>query len=136
MGHYVHGHPGLGPTALTEHNVDLDELVFHQWTVQGPRDVRTFVRGFGSYVIDDDGRHYLDFSSQLVFATLGRQHPRIVVAIKQQADELCTLAPSHASDVRGEAARLIVEIPPADSGTCCSQQAGLKPSSTRFGWPA
>ena len=72
----------------TEHAVDLDELVFHPWTVQGPRDVRTFVGGSGSYVIDADGRRYLDFSSQLVFTNLGHQHPRIVAAIKQQADQL------------------------------------------------
>ena len=75
MGHHVHGHPVMGPTALTEVAMDLDELVFHPWTVQGPRDVLTFVRGSGSYVIDADGRRYLDFSSQLVFTNLGHQHP-------------------------------------------------------------
>ena len=73
MGHYVHGHPVLGPTALTNDAMDLDELVFHPWTVQGPRDVPTFVRGSGSYGIDADGRRYLDFSSQLVFTNLGHQ---------------------------------------------------------------
>src|SRR5688572_465607 len=107
MGHHVHGHPVLGPAALTEHVTDLDELVFHPWSVQGPRDVPTFARGSGSHLIDAAGRRYLDFSSQLVFTNLGHQHPRIVAAIKQQADQLCTLAWSHASDVRSEAARMI-----------------------------
>ena len=92
--------------------MDLDELVFHPWTVQGPRAVSTFVGGSGSHLIDVDGRRYLDFCSQLVFTNLGHQHPRIVAAIKEQADRLCTLAPGHASDVRGEAARLIVEVAP------------------------
>ena len=96
--------------------MNLDELVFHPWAVQGPRDVPTFVGGSGSYIIDADGRRYLDFSSQLVFTNLGHQHPRIVAAIKEQADRLCTLAPGHASDVRGEAARLIVEVSPAGLG--------------------
>jgi taurine--2-oxoglutarate transaminase len=96
--------------------MDLDELVFHPWTAQGPRDALTFVRGSGSYIIDADGRRYLDFSSQLVFTNLGHQHPRIVAAIKQQADRLCTLAPGHASDVRGEAARMIVEVAPNGLG--------------------
>ena len=99
-----------------EYAMDLDELVFHPWTVQGPRDVLTFVGGSGSYVIDADGRRYLDFSSQLVFTNLGHQHPRIVAAIKRQADQLCTLAPGHASDIRGEAARLIVESAPEGLG--------------------
>jgi len=96
--------------------MDLDELVFHPWTVQGPRDVPTLVSGSGSYVVDAGGRRYLDFSSQLVFTNLGHQHPGIVAAIKEQADRLCTLAPGYASDVRGEAARLIVEIAPERLG--------------------
>jgi taurine--2-oxoglutarate transaminase len=96
--------------------MDLDELVFHPWTAQGPRSVRTFVGGQGSYLVDAGGGRYLDFSSQLVFTNLGHQHPRIVAAIKEQADRLCTLAPGHASDVRGEAARLIVEVAPDGLG--------------------
>ena len=114
MGHDVHAHPVLGRTTLTEEAVDLDELVFHPWTVQGPRDVLTLVGGSGSHVVDADGRRYLDFSSQLVFTNLGHQHPRIVAAIKQQADRLCTLAPgpcirrprrSGANDRRGRPGR-------------------------------
>src|SRR4030095_8105021 len=100
----------------TANALALDELVFHPWTVQGPRDVLTFVRGSGSHVIDAKGDRYLAFSSQLVFANLGHQHPRIVAAIKQQADRLCTLAPGHASDIRGEAARMIVEGAPDGLG--------------------
>jgi taurine--2-oxoglutarate transaminase len=96
--------------------MNLDDLVFHPWAVQGPRDVPTLVGGSGSYVIDVSGRRYLDFSSQLVFTNLGHQHPRIVAAIKEQADRLCTLAPGNASDVRGEAARLIVEVAPERLG--------------------
>jgi taurine---2-oxoglutarate transaminase len=96
--------------------MDLDDLVFHPWSVQGPRNVPTFVGGSGSYLTDDTGRRFLDFSSQLVFANLGHQHPRIVSAIKEQADRLCTLAPGYASDIRGEAARRIVEVAPEGLG--------------------
>ncbi|MDZ5619567.1 aspartate aminotransferase family protein [Nocardioides sp. HM23] len=96
--------------------MELDELVFHPWTIQGPRTVPTFVGGAGSYVVDANGRRYLDFSSQLAFTNLGHQHPRIVAAIKDQADRLCTLGPGYASDVRGEAARLIVEVAPEGLG--------------------
>ena len=68
--------------------MDLDELVFHPWTVQGPRTVPTFVSGSGSHLVDAGGRRYLDFSSQLVFTNLGHQHPRVVAAIRAQADRL------------------------------------------------
>jgi taurine---2-oxoglutarate transaminase len=64
--------------------MDLDELVFHPWAVQVPRTVPTFVAGSGSYLIDPDGRPYLDFGSQLMFTNLGHQHPGIVAAV--QAD--------------------------------------------------
>ncbi|NUT92812.1 MAG: aspartate aminotransferase family protein [Saccharothrix sp.] len=96
--------------------MDLDELVFHPWVAQGPRRVPTIVAGEGSHVVAADGRRYLDFSSQLVFTNLGHQHPAVVAAIKAQADRLCTLAPAHANDVRGEAARLIVEVAPEGLG--------------------
>ena len=89
-----------------------DELVFHPWSAQGPRSVPAFAGGSGSYLIDEGGRRYLDFGCQLVFTNLGHQHPRIVAAIKEQADRLCTLAPNYANDARGEAARLITEVAP------------------------
>jgi taurine--2-oxoglutarate transaminase len=66
----------------------------------------------GSYVWDYDGRRYLDFSCQLVNTNIGHQHPKVVAAIKAQADRLCTVAPHHANDVRSEAARLICERAP------------------------
>lgn len=93
--------------------MDLDELVFHPWTVQGPRDALEFASGEGSWLLDSSGRRFLDFSSQLAFTNLGHQHPRIVAAITEQANRLCALAPAHASDIRGEAARLVAEVSPS-----------------------
>ncbi|ELT44691.1 aspartate aminotransferase family protein [Arthrobacter nitrophenolicus] len=106
--------------------MNLDDLVFHPWAMQGPRDVPTLVGGSGSHVVDDGGRRYLDFGSQLVFTNLGHQHPRIVAAIREQADRLCTLAPGWASDVRGEAARLIVEVAPEGLGHVLFTSSGTE----------
>jgi taurine--2-oxoglutarate transaminase len=69
-------------------------------------------RAEGSYVWDYDGRSYLDFSSQLVNTNLGHQHPKVLAGIRAQVDRLCTIAPHHANDMRGEAARLICELAP------------------------
>jgi taurine---2-oxoglutarate transaminase len=66
----------------------------------------------GGHVWDHDGNRYLDGASQLVNLNLGHQHPAIVAGIKEQADRLCTVAPVFASDVRDEAARMIVERAP------------------------
>ncbi len=63
----------------------------------------------GCTVIDESGREFLDFSSQLVNTNIGHQHPAVVEAIKRQADVLCTVAPQHGYESRYRAAELIVE---------------------------
>ncbi len=70
----------------------------------------------GSFVWDADGNRYLDFSSQMVNTNIGHQHPAVVEAIREQASRLCTIAPQHANDRRGEAARRIVERSPFGEG--------------------
>ena len=41
---------------------------------------------------------------------IGHQHPKVVAAIQEQAAKLSTIAPQHANDKRGEAAKLIVDL--------------------------
>ena len=67
------------------------------------------MRGFGM-----SGRKYLDFSSQLVNVNIGHQHPKLIAAIKEYADRLCTISPIHANEARSEAARLICELAHGD----------------------
>jgi taurine--2-oxoglutarate transaminase len=86
--------------------------VFHSWSAQGALDPTVIVGAQGSRMWDDKGNTYLDFSCQLVNVNIGHQHPRMVEAIKQQAERLCTIAPSMANDMRSEAARLITERAP------------------------
>ncbi|MGR3712436.1 MAG: aminotransferase class III-fold pyridoxal phosphate-dependent enzyme [Shimia sp.] len=81
------------------------------WSPQGSRP-RVITGGLGSWFWDSDGKRYLDFQSQLVNANLGHQHPRIVQAIKDQADKLCYISPAMGSDVRSELAALMVDITP------------------------
>ena len=88
--------------------------VFHSWSAQELIDPLPVVRARGSYFWDDEGRRYLDLSSQLVNLNIGHQHPRLVAAIQDQAGRLCTVSPAFAVDVRGEAARLIAERAPGD----------------------
>ena len=86
--------------------------VFHSWSAQATLNPLAIAAAEGSYVYDYDGHEYLDLSSQLVNTNIGHQHPKVVAAIQAQAARLCTIAPQHANDVRGEAARLIVERAP------------------------
>ncbi len=94
---------------------ELDRAhVFHSWSAQGSLDPMTVLRAEGSYVWDGEGNRLLDFSSQLVNTNIGHQHPKVVAAIVEQAQTLCTIAPPHANPARSEAARLIAELTPGD----------------------
>ena len=88
--------------------------VFHSWSAQKLIDPLPIARAEGSCFWDYAGNRYLDFSSQLVNLNIGHQHPKVVAAIKEQADRLATVAPGFAVDVRAEAARLIAEVAPGD----------------------
>ena len=66
------------------------------WSKQGGKP-SVITGAQGSWFWDSDGKRYLDFQSQLVNANLGHQHPRIVQAIKDQADKLCYIGPAMGS---------------------------------------
>ena len=89
---------------------DLDRAhVFHSWSAQAQIKPLPVAAAEGCYMWDYDGNRYLDFSSQLVNVNIGHQHPKVVQAIQDQAARLATIAPQHANDKRGEAAKRIVD---------------------------
>jgi acetylornithine/N-succinyldiaminopimelate aminotransferase len=64
-----------------------------------------FVRGHGAYLYDADGNRYLDFFCGLAVTSLGHGNPRVVRAIKEQAEKL-----THVSNVfHTEASARLVE---------------------------
>ncbi len=92
-----------------ERAYELDRAhVFHSWSAQGSLKPFVPARGEGTTLWDYDGKAYLDFSSQLVNLNIGHQHPKVVAAIKAQADVMTTIAPPHANIQRGEAASRIL----------------------------
>ncbi len=106
-------------TATDNQAVDADRIrrddrthVFHSWSAQAHIEPIAVTGGRGSYFWDHEGHRYLDFSSQLVNLNLGHQHPTLVAAIAEQAQQLCTLAPGFAHQARSEAARLVSEVAP------------------------
>lgn len=90
------------------------KYVFFSWSVQSAIDPIPVDRAEGVYFWDIDGKRYIDFASQLMNVNAGHQHPKIVQAIKNQADRLCYVYPGMATDVKGELGRLLAEITPGD----------------------
>ena len=58
---------------------------------------------------EHSGRKILDFSSQLMNANLGHGHPKVIEAIKKQAEELCFVTCSFATEIRGELGKKLAE---------------------------
>ncbi len=83
------------------------------WSVQGGKPP-VIAGAEGSWFWDTDGKRYLDFQSQLVNLNLGHQHPKIVEAIKCQADKLCYIGPAMGNETRSELASLMSDVTPGN----------------------
>jgi len=88
------------------------EYVLHSWCVQNQYDAPVVVGGKASSFWDMDGNTYLDFSSQAMCNSLGHQHPKVVEAIKHQADELCFVQGTWAVKSRALLAKKLSEVAP------------------------
>jgi taurine--2-oxoglutarate transaminase len=93
---------------------DAKRYVLHSWSVQDALDPIPVAGADGRYFWDYDGKRYLDFASQLVNVSIGHQHPKVIAAIKEQADKLCTIGPPMATEPRSTLARMLAEITPGD----------------------
>jgi taurine--2-oxoglutarate transaminase len=106
----------IDPTPDPERGAEVFALdrahVFHSWSAQGALKPLPIAAAEGSYFWDYDGNRYLDFSSQLVNVNIGHQHPKVVAAIAEQAAQLATIAPQHANEARGQAAKRIADLAP------------------------
>jgi taurine--2-oxoglutarate transaminase len=99
---------------------DLDALakeldrdhVFHSWSAQAGLDLPVIAGGSGTVVWDHAGNRMLDFSSQMVNINIGHQHPAVVKAIRDQAEQLATIGPPTANLARGQAAQRILDKAP------------------------
>ncbi|MEM7104023.1 MAG: aminotransferase class III-fold pyridoxal phosphate-dependent enzyme [Bacteroidota bacterium] len=87
---------------------------FFSWSAQGGLNPINIKSAKGVYLHDRDGKRYLDFSSQLMNVNIGHGHPAVIDAIKKQMDEVLYVAPSMATNIRGELGKKLAEISPGD----------------------
>ena len=102
--------PNLGAQIVE----DAREYVLYSWSVQDAINPIAVAGAEGRYFWDYAGKRYLDFASQLVNLNIGHQHPKIVAAIKEQAEKLCTIGPPMANESRSRLGRLLAEVTPGD----------------------
>ncbi len=106
----IEANPNLGAQIVD----DAKEYVLYSWSVQDAINPIPVAGAEGRHFWDYDGKRYLDFASQLVNVNIGHQHPKIVEAIKEQADKLSTIGPPMANESRSRLGRLLAEVTPGD----------------------
>jgi taurine--2-oxoglutarate transaminase len=90
------------------------EYTLFSWSVQSATNPIPISRAKGVYFWDNDGKQYIDFSSQLMNMNIGHQHPKVVKAIQDQAAQLCYAHPGMATEARGLLGQKIAEVSPGN----------------------
>jgi len=92
------------------------DFVLHSWCVPGDWNAPTVVGGRGARLLLEGGRELLDMSSLVECSNLGHQHPRLVAAIKAQAEKLCFVTSAWGSEPRRALAERLLELSGFEDG--------------------
>jgi acetylornithine/N-succinyldiaminopimelate aminotransferase len=79
-----------------------------------PRAPIVFERGEGMFVIDSEGKRYLDFTSGISVNALGHAHPEIVTAAQEQIAQLSHVCNLYHSTPQANLAELLCKLSFAD----------------------
>jgi taurine--2-oxoglutarate transaminase len=90
------------------------EYVVHSWSVQSALDPIVITKTKGVEMWDENGKRYIDLTSQLMNQNIGHQHPKVVQAIKDQAEKVCFVAPGLAYETRSFLGKALAEVTPGD----------------------
>ena len=85
------------------------QTVLHSWCKQSEWSAPTIVGGAGAWLHTDDGRRILDMSSLAECSNLGHQHPRVIAAIRAQAEQLCFVTSAWGAKPRARLAEMLLE---------------------------
>jgi taurine---2-oxoglutarate transaminase len=85
------------------------QTVLHTWCRQTDWNAPTITGGAGAYLHTADGGSILDMSSLAECSNLGHQHPRVVEAIRSQAERLCFVTSAWGAEPRAQLAAMLLE---------------------------
>ncbi|MGN6228383.1 MAG: aminotransferase family protein [Dyella sp.] len=85
------------------------DSVLHSWCVPSQWQAPTVVSGRGAHLELADGRRILDMSSLAECSNLGHQHPAVVQAIREQAEQLCFVTAAWGAEPRKALAEALLE---------------------------
>jgi taurine--2-oxoglutarate transaminase len=85
-----------------------------EWTAQGEIDPIAVARAKGVHFWTPEGKRFLDFNSQLMCVNVGHGDPRVLDAMRRQAELLTYAAPSMATEPRARLGAALAKIAPGD----------------------
>jgi taurine--2-oxoglutarate transaminase len=92
------------------------DFVLHSWCVPGDWNSPTVVGGRGAKLILEDGREILDMSSLVECSNLGHQHPKLVAALKAQAEKLMFVTAAWGAESRRALAERLLAVSGFEGG--------------------
>ncbi|WP_323845930.1 aspartate aminotransferase family protein [Microbulbifer magnicolonia] len=92
------------------------ETVLHSWCRQADWRAPTIVGGEAALLFAEDGRRILDMSSLAECSNLGHQHPKLIQAIREQAEKLCFVTAAWGAEPRAALAQALLEKSGFDGG--------------------
>jgi len=93
---------------------DCLEHTLFSWSKQGGLNPINAQRAEGVYVFDQDGKRYLDFSSQLMNVNIGHGNAKIKAAVSEQMDQLSYVYPGMATEARARLGKKLAQISPGN----------------------
>src|ERR1700726_4260882 len=85
-----------------------------EWSAQSKVDPIPVARAKGIYFYPPEGKRFIDFNSQLMSVNIGHGDPRIIEAIKRQAEKLAYANPFMAHEPRALLGKKLAELIPGD----------------------
>ncbi|MFO0556019.1 MAG: aminotransferase class III-fold pyridoxal phosphate-dependent enzyme [Polyangiaceae bacterium] len=87
------------------------------WSATGKVDPLPIARAEGVYLYSPEGQRWIDFNSQLMSVNIGHGHPKVIEAIRKQAETLIFVYPGAATEVRARLSKRLAELVPGDINT-------------------
>lgn len=107
----------MNPATQTHKNQIVQDCLDHtlfSWSKQGGLNPLNLKSAKGVYLYDQDGKRYIDFSSQLMNVNIGHGNPKIAEAVQAQMAQMSYVYPGAATEVRARLGKKLAELAPGN----------------------
>jgi len=102
--------PAPGPAIVRNETKRIRELFEQNIIPSYARFDLVLERGEGNYVLDIDGKRYLDLAAGIAVCSLGHAHPEITKALTEQSRKLTHVSNLYYNELQGQLGKRIVDL--------------------------